>query len=125
MKKTSLIILCSLLFSGCQISSPKQNFTSPEAQIKGAQANIEEDQENQIAYQCEAGKSALAVLFDQVGKANVGIKEYSFGKQVIAINQIVQGDNKFWLYTIDDKEATASADSYICQGEEKIKWELK
>ena len=125
MKKISLIILSGLILTGCQISSPIQNLNSPDGEIQGTQAANEEDQETQIAYQCEAGKSALEVLFDQVGEANVGIKEFSFGKQVTSINKIEQGNNKFWLYTIDDQEATSSADSYICQGAEKIKWELK
>jgi hypothetical protein len=125
MKKISLIILSALLLAGCQITSPQSNPTSPDAHNQDTQAMIEEQQENQIGYQCEAGKSAFEVLLDKVGDANVTVKEFSFGKQVTAINGIEQGDNKFWLYSIDNQEATTSADTYTCQGEEQIVWELK
>jgi hypothetical protein len=73
-------------------------------------------------YECEKGKSAFDVLDE---KANVQFSESSFGKLVTSIDGKAQGDGKYWLYSINDKEATVGATAYICNGNEAIKWELK
>jgi hypothetical protein len=70
-------------------------------------------------YMCEAGKSALD------NKDEVEFDESSFGKLVTSINNQKQGNNKYWSYLIDGKEASVGASTYICQGGEEIKWELK
>jgi hypothetical protein len=78
--------------------------------------------EGNFSYECQAGKSAFDVLDE---KAEVEYDESSFGKLVTSIGGKSQGDGKYWLYSIEDKEATVGATAYICQGSEEIKWELK
>ncbi len=75
-----------------------------------------------FGYECERGKTAFAILEE---KSDVSFSESSFGKLVTAINGTSQNDGKYWLYSIDGKEATVGASTYECQGAEQILWELK
>lgn len=75
-----------------------------------------------ISYTCQPGKSAFEILEQS---NNVEFKGSSFGRFITKINGVEQGEGKYWLYLVDGREATVSADSYVCQGREQIKWELK
>lgn len=86
-------------------------------------ANTSSVTANSLTYNCEQGKNALELL--DLYTDNLEIRDFSFGKQIIAINGVSQGGGKFWLYTIDGREATTSADSYYCQDEEVVEWQLK
>lgn len=76
-----------------------------------------------ISYNCQSGKTAFEEL--QANNNQVKFQGSSFGRMITGINGINQGGGKYWLYSIDGKDATVSADAYICQGNEKIEWELK
>jgi hypothetical protein len=77
---------------------------------------------DKVEYTCESGKTA----FDSLNEKNqVKSTDSSLGKLVTAINGKEQGNGKYWLYSVDDKEATVGATAYNCQGGEKITWELK
>ncbi len=76
-----------------------------------------------INYLCSAGETVFEGL--QSNASDVQFKQYSFGKLVTSINGQEQGDNKYWLYKVDQKEASSSADTYRCKGGEQIFWELK
>lgn len=78
---------------------------------------------NALNYPCEKGKSAFDLLL--LKAQSVKFQDSSFGKMVTAINNTTQGNGKYWLYSINDKEATVGASEYKCTGEENIKWELK
>ncbi len=125
MKKVtwSLVLSSMLLFTGCQMPSRSVNAPAPEPQVQ----NQPTPQKQQVTftYLCQAGQTALDGLYNQVGEANVGIKDFSFGKQVTAINGIEQGEGKYWLYTVDGDEASSSADTYVCHDQEQIEWQLK
>ena len=75
-----------------------------------------------FSYTCQSGKNVYDVLTET---ANVESSDSSFGKMVTAINGKEQGGGKFWLYSIDNVEASVSASTYICQGSEQIRWVLK
>jgi len=79
---------------------------------------------NSLTYNCEPGKTAFEIL-EEISTTPPETKDFSFGKQILSVNGIEQSDNKYWLYTVADKEATVSADNYTCQDNEQIKWELK
>lgn len=61
--------------------------------------------------------------------ANSGLsfshKEFSFGKQVTGINGINQTDDMFWIYYVNDQQATVGADGYVLQPEDVITWKLE
>lgn len=77
-----------------------------------------------VSYNCEAGKNALELLRKKVSE-NLEVKTYSFGSMVESINGLKGGtDNKYWLYFIDGKAATVSADAYHCQSSEPVEWKL-
>lgn len=75
-----------------------------------------------ITYQCETGKTAFELLQQ---KHDVKSTDSEFGALVTSINGTEQSRNKYWLYSVDGKEATVSASFYNCQEKESIKWELK
>lgn len=72
------------------------------------------------AYACQKGKTALEILQDMAK-----VETQGSGQIVTAINGSSQSEDKRWVYTVDNKEATISASSYTCLGEEVIRWELK
>jgi hypothetical protein len=76
-----------------------------------------------ISYSCDKESTVLKSLEKNTDK--VGLKEYSFGKMVESINNVSPSNGKYWLYSINGKEATNSADNYLCTGGEQIEWELK
>ena len=76
-----------------------------------------------VSFACQPKKNVLELL--QMNASNVDTKDYSFGKMVESINGVSTGNGKYWMYTIDGKEATSSAYTYICQGNEQVSWELK
>ena len=93
-----------------------QNTSSPSA--------IENQPPARLTYNCEAGKDVLDLLRKKVDN-NLEVKTYSFGAMVEAINGLKGGsDNKYWLYFIDGKAATVSADTYHCQDNESIEWKF-
>lgn len=75
-----------------------------------------------ISYNCEAGKSALELLRKKVADS-LEVKTYSIGAMVESINGVKGGTgNKYWLYFVDGKSATVSADTYHCQDREPVEW---
>ncbi len=122
MKKGLLLICASLLiviFFGWFIF--RKVVSTEEISKKGLNSSVASSEQTSFSYNCEQGKSVFGVLDE---KAEVEYSESSFGKLVTAINNTKQGNNKYWLYSVDDKEATVGATEYICQGDEAIKWEL-
>lgn len=85
--------------------------------------NTYELKSNSLIYDCEQNKNVFDLLLQKA--TSVKYESTSFGKMVTAINNSSQGNGKYWLYSIDNKEAAVGAESYKCQGKEKIKWELK
>ena len=99
--------------------------TQPQTQNQASSgaAKTTEDA-NLVSYNCEGGKTAFDGLVKET-KENVETKDSSFGKMVNAINGIKGGtDNKYWIYFVDGKSATISADNYKCQGTEKVEWKF-
>lgn len=94
--------------------SPIQTPTK-EATTSGIQTSF--------TYKCEEGKSAYERLMESY--PSVKTKDSSFGKMITEIAGVAQGNNKYWLYSVDEKEATVGAQAYICQNQEDIKWELR
>lgn len=78
---------------------------------------------SEVVYKCEVGKTAFDLLIEKFPETK--FEEGSFGKFVTSIEGKTQGNGKFWLYSIDEKEATIAASSYNCKDSENITWELK
>lgn len=76
-----------------------------------------------LEYDCKPGETVLETL--ERNSQELETKDFSFGTQVVAIDGRVQTDDMYWLYTIDGKEATVSADAYVCQDKVRIRWELR
>ncbi|MCL5003934.1 MAG: DUF4430 domain-containing protein [Patescibacteria group bacterium] len=75
-----------------------------------------------LSYNCEPKKTAFDLL-ERAAKNQVEVKIYSFGKMITAINGVKNGtDGRDWIFFVDGKSATESADSYHCQDREKIEW---
>lgn len=116
--KKGLLLICVLILLGILAGWFMMQNNSTSSVVPSPLASVGD---TTFSYPCESGKSAFDVLD---AKAEVEYSESSFGKLVTAINNTKQGNNKYWLYSVDDKEATVGATEYICQGDEAIKWEL-
>jgi hypothetical protein len=101
--------------------SPKTEPTPTNTQKNNAPTT---EASTNLTYNCEPGKTAFDLL-EEISTTRPETKDFSFGKQILSINGIEQGNDKYWLYLVDEKEATVSADNYTCQADELIKWELK
>jgi hypothetical protein len=121
--KTKYVLICALVLvvglAGFYVMVSK-NQTQPKP--SDSENTLSPMLDEKVSYECEAGKSAFDVLDE---KNEIKYSESSFGKLVTSINGKSQGDGKYWLYSIDEKEATVGANAYICIGKEEIKWELK
>lgn len=77
-----------------------------------------------VSYKCQGDESAFDGLFKETG-GRVETKDYSFGKMINSINGVRGGvDNKYWIYFVDGKSASISADNYKCKNQENIEWKL-
>jgi hypothetical protein len=71
----------------------------------------------------DEGDSVLDLLLKT---KNPEIKEYSFGKAVESINGITNGWNKkYWLYSVNGKEANVGAADFKLAQNDVVTWEFK
>lgn len=107
-----VVIGVALWLPRAEIAPVRNNISSPSTETS-----------KEISYKCEKEKTAFDVLIEKY--PDTKFESSSFGKLVTSIDGKMQGNNKYWLYSINNKEATIGASSYICQDQETIKWELK
>jgi hypothetical protein len=115
----SVVVLILILVGGYTFRKVTSTEVISTKSVVPEQPSVEK---NLFNYKCEVGKSAFDVLNQ---KAKVEFSESSFGKLVTSIDGKSQGGGKYWLYSVDEKEATVGATAYICTGKEEIKWELR
>jgi hypothetical protein len=119
-------IFSGILFSACSSKRVNSSTASSSPEVVPASPSVATPSPKVLAtvtYSCQKAKTAFDLL--AINKHKVEFKQESFGKLVTSIDGKSQEDGKYWLYSIDDKEATVGADAYTCQGQEKITWELK
>lgn len=117
-----------LLLVGAGVYLNQNNLGNPtdDLQIDNIDTEflLDDDEGNTIfSYDCQKGKTALEVLL--LRNDFVETEESDLGAFVTSIGNTPQGNGKYWLYSVDNKEATISASAYVCQDSEKIRWELK
>jgi len=112
----SLILVSAFFLTGCSLKSSTVSTITPTPTIIS-------ETNHKINYPCLKDKTAFDSLTTSGNKME--FKESSLGKMITSINGIVQGDGKYWQYSIDDKYAEVGADAYKCKGGEIITWELK
>lgn len=124
-KKILIVFGLILVYLGLTVAlQPKlrQVLRTPESSVSSTSTTSKPVEE--IAYDCQKGKNAFELL-SQKTDGKLETKDYSFGKMVNAINGLAGGSGgKYWLYFVDGKSASVSADNYKCQGNEKIEWKL-
>lgn len=73
--------------------------------------------------QLPSTETALSAL---QSKHSVTVKQYDFGTLVEGVDGVTNGsDNKYWLYYVNDVEASTGADVYQLKNGDRIKWEFK
>lgn len=126
LKKIIVVVLIIAAYLGVSyLLQPKLREVLRAPQVPAPKASESATpKQDQVSYNCEKNSSAFDGLVKQT-KGNVETKDYSFGKMVNSINGIKGGtDNKYWIYFVDGKSASVSADNYKCQDSEKIEWKL-
>jgi len=102
----SIILISAFFLTGC---SPKTTTLT--------------ESNNKITYPCLKEKTAFESL--TISNNKVEFQESSYGKMITSINNVPQGNGKYWQYSIDNQYAEVGADAYKCLGSEIITWELK
>ncbi len=119
-----LIVVLLLVAGFVFIKFLELGSTAPSSKLQIFQTpSLSSTTKKEVSYNCQPGKTAFETL--QENHNQVNYQGSSFGRMITGINGVSQGNGKYWLYSVDGKDATVSADAYICQGNEKIKWELK
>lgn len=77
---------------------------------------------SEVSYACIPGKTVLNVL---VLSNTVAFEQTELGPMISAINNLEQGDGKYWSFTIDGQPAPKNAFVTVCAGTEQITWQLK
>jgi len=136
MKKTSNLILSLLmavvLMTGCGISETQDRTNSSEKQVESSTAKDKSKEVSANVKVLVAGEEVedveLAVdngviLLDAM-KENMIIEETD--GFISSINGVEQSekDNKFWIYTANDEEATVGANEYELLDGDQVVWEL-
>jgi hypothetical protein len=85
----------ALVFAACTVQPKSTLEATPPLQSEQAT----------LSYSCAKGETALTSFQKNHGK--------------------IESDGNHWKYFINGKAATVDADSYVCEGNEEIKWELK
>ncbi len=124
-KAVVVVLIIAAYFSASYLLQPKLREVLRAPQVPAQKASESGTlKQDQVSYNCEKNSSAFDGLIKET-KGNVETKDYSFGKMINSINGVSGGtDNKYWIYFVDGKSASASADNYKCQGQEKIEWKL-
>lgn len=92
------------------------------SQIRNSKPEIRNNSKS-ITYDCQEAKTAYTLL-DETHEINA--KDTSFGKQVIGIDGKNADESKeYWAFYVDDKLAPVGAETYLCQGSEKVQWKLE
>lgn len=126
LKKIVVVILIIAAYFGVSyVLQPKlrEVLRAPQVPAQKASESATPNQ-NQVSYNCGKNGTAFDGLLKET-KGRVETKNYSFGKMINSINGIKGGmGNKYWIYFVDGKLASISADNYKCQDQEKIEWKL-
>lgn len=102
----SLILISAFFLTGCSLQTTV--ITQPN---------------NKVSYSCLKDKTAFDSL--TLNGNTVEFQDSSYGKMITSINNVPQGNGKYWQYSINDQYAEVGADAYQCLGSETITWELK
>lgn len=136
MKKTNNLILsllmAGILMTGCGVSETQDKTSSSEKQVESSIVQEESKEVSATVKVLVAGEEVddveLAVdngvsLLDAM-KENMIIEETD--GFINSINGVEQSekDNKFWVYTVNDEQATVGANEYELLDGDQIVWEL-
>ena len=125
LQKKRFLIIAAIILIGASIFLQKQSADLPSNPINtlDIEKSATDKGTTKLSFTCNKGKTVFDVL--QSESSELTFDETEFGKLVTSINNKMQGGGKYWLYTVSGKEASVSADSYVCEGGEAIVWELK
>ncbi|MEK6189921.1 MAG: DUF4430 domain-containing protein [Carnobacterium alterfunditum] len=134
-KKNNLILsllMAGILMTGCGVSETQDSTNGSEKQVESSTAKEESKEVSANVKVLVAGEEVddveLAVdngvsLLDAM-KENMIIEETD--GFINSINGVEQSekDNKFWVYTVNDEQATVGANEYELLDGDQIVWEL-
>jgi hypothetical protein len=142
MKKNLSLILAGALFFGVTAVSSYQLYSQNTAQTEVSQtvttteneslltvtqiiiADVDQEPRT-IETEIEAGASVLTAL-QSSQEIEVEVTEYDFGTLIESINQVKNGtDDTYWIFSVNDQEATIGADQYMLEDGDVVTWEFK
>lgn len=106
-----------MIIVGTLLGSYVQNKKSQE-QVAG-EFNFNPVVEKVISYEGQDDKTALEILKNT---HQIESQDSSIGVFVTGIDEIKNQENKFWMFYVDGKLASTSADKYQTKAGEKIEW---
>lgn len=76
----------------------------------------------EVRYACSSDQTALVALEEH---HQISAKDTDFGRQVMGIDSRAAGDHEFWAFYVNGAPASVGADSYQCQENDQIKWQIE
>lgn len=113
------IILGAILIFGGSLLGNAVSKKQAEKAVAGTETAFKTVVEKTLNYDGQNGKTALELL--RVTH-KVEVQESSIGTFVNSIDNTKNEDNKYWMFYVEGKLASESADKYITKDGEKIEW---
>lgn len=119
-----LVAVLAIVGTGVYVSQNSQDDKAPtsistQTVVSPPTVVIETDT---VRYPGEEGKNALELLKKH---AKVETKTSSLGEYVVSINGNDGSGTKYWLFYVNDKQASMGADAYVSHDSDTIEWRLE
>jgi hypothetical protein len=119
----AVILLGFSIYAFAKLKDKDAQITNLQSQVASLQANMgqQDIRENGVAYDGIDGQNALNIL-EKLHQ--VEVKDFSYGKMVVAIDDVAADSAHFWQFDVNGQMAPSGADTYTTKTGEKITWKL-
>jgi len=116
-----MTLLLSLLINACGKEAEQEKETEQQVSPKELQAESDADS---IIIEL-VGKDSLTVFEILKAEHEVEYKYSATGLFVLGIDSVSNGNNHFWLYSVNNRMVRSACDKFLSQDGDTIKWHYR